>query len=525
MSDVFYGSFCLVLHSHIPYVLNHDLMGEEWLFEAAAETYIPLLNIFNRLVREGIHPKVTINISPVLAEQLHMPCFRERFKEYCDRKIEYAVGDAKCFKENGQMEWLAKLWRKFYHRTKSLFIEDYKEDIIGAFKKLHNDASLELITCGATHGYFPALLRDRSIDAQVKMANKSFQQLFGSHPSGIWLPECGYRPSGNWRPPLTSYQHKMHPHYRQGIEDILSQNGFKYFIIDQAQLINGWPKDIELTSLNTYFIREIINPVTVFVRDTNISEQIWNHQIGYPGDPSYLEFHKKHSPGMHRYWKITDRSLDMAYKNIYSPHEVKKERIPQHAGHYKWLIKKSLMEHFARKGQSNLIVTAFDSELFGHWWFEGPTWLYQLLKWINIDPEIGLSTCSEYLNRQPAQNLVHLPESSWGSGYDSRTWINNRVEWVWERLYWAEMEMGYMARDLADREDDTLKRILKQAVREILILQASDWEFMITNWSTTDYAERRIVEHHSDFTRLSKMAWSYASGKGISWEDSKFMEE
>jgi len=525
MKENFYGSFCLILHSHIPYVLNHGQMGEDWLYEAAAETYIPLINILNRLYREGIKAKVTINISPVLAEQLSLESFRIRFKQYCDRKIEYAVRDSKSFDGNDHMKWLAILWRKFYFRTKRVFMEEYHEDLINEFKKLHNDGCIELITCGATHGYLPAFLRDASIRGQVKMAVKSHQFLFNLQPSGIWLPECGYRPAGNWAVPLTNYKRSIHPYYRQGLEEIISQDGLRFFVIDQVQLNNGWPRDIELTPSETYYVKEGNDPVTIFVRDMNISEQIWNHQIGYPGDSSYLEFHKKHVPGMHRYWKITDRSLDMAYKNLYHPHEVKRERIPQHSGHYKWLIKRSLIDIFNRTGRPSVVVTAFDSELFGHWWFEGPAWLYQLFKWLNSDPEIKLSTCSEYLERYPAKNLVHLQESSWGSGYDSSTWINREVEWVWERLYWAEIEMGYMARDLGDRKDEKLQRVLRQAVRELLILQASDWEFMITNWSTRDYAEKRIVEHHSDFARLAKMAWSFAQGNGIREEDWQFLEE
>jgi len=524
-SDTYYGSFCLILHSHIPYVLNHGLMGEEWLFEATAETYIPLLNIFNRLVRDGIQPKITINISPVLAEQLHTAVFADRFETYCKNKIEHAIKDAESFKTDSHMKWLATLWRKFYFKTEKIFKEDYRRDIIGAFRKLHDMGAIEVITCGATHAYFPALIRDQSIQAQIKMAQKSYHSLIGSYANGFWLPECGYRPQGSWSPPLSHYRHTIHYNHRQGIEEFLSQNAIRFFVIDQIQLERGWPKDIDLTPLETFMVKEGKDAVNVFVRDSKISEQIWNHQIGYPGDPSYLEFHKKHFPGQHRYWRITDRTLDMAYKNLYHPQEVKRERIPQHAGHYKWLIKKSLANHFQKTGSASLIVTAFDSELFGHWWFEGPTWLYQLLKWIHSDPEIKLSTCTEYLNKNLSKNLISLPESSWGKGYDSSTWINSDVEWVWERLYWSELEMGYLANELADRNDEILKRILQQAIRELMIVQASDWEFMITNWSTKDYAEKRIVEHHSDFARLTKMAWSYAKGHGFNEQDEQFLKK
>lgn len=525
MQPDFYGYFSLILHSHIPYVLNHGSMGEEWLYEATAETYIPLLNILNRLRREGIKSNVTINISPILAEQLNLSCFRERFADYCTNKIEHAISDAHSFNDNEHMKWLSILWRKFYFKTKKMFNEDYNQDILGAFAGLQHSGCIELITCGATHGYFPALLRDASIKAQVALAKESHRRFFGAYPKGIWLPECGYRPPGNWIVPLTSIRHGFQPYYRPGIEEILSRNKIDFFIIDQAQLNNAWPKDIELTPYNIYYVKEQDSPVSVFVRDTKISEQIWNHQIGYPGDSSYLEFHKKHSPGMHRYWRITDRTLDMAYKSLYHPDEAKNERIPQHAGHYKWLIKKALIDRYRQTGKQAIIVTAFDSELFGHWWFEGPAWLYQLFRWINSDPEIKLITCSGFLERHSPDDLVHLMESSWGKGYNSSTWINREVEWVWEKIYWAEREMGYLARDLAHELDDNSKRILQQAIRELLILQASDWEFMITNWSTRDYAEKRVVEHHADFARLARMAWSYANGGGISADDERFLKE
>jgi 1,4-alpha-glucan branching enzyme len=171
-----------------------------------------------------------------------------------------------------------------------------------------------------------------------------------------------------------------------------------------------------------------------------------------------------------------------------------------------------------------LAMTAFDAELFGHWWFEGPTFLYYVIKWIAADPEIKSVTCSEYLDQNPADIWVHLPESSWGRNYDSSTWINPEVEWTWERIYHAEKEIQYLAKDFASRKNDqTLQRIIKQAIRELFILQASDWQFMITNWSTRDLAEKRVVERHEDFKRLAKMAWDYGHGRNVPEEEWVFL--
>ncbi|RKY00064.1 hypothetical protein DRP77_12205 [Candidatus Poribacteria bacterium] len=170
-------------------------------------------------------------------------------------------------------------------------------------------------------------------------------------------------------------------------------------------------------------------------------------------------------------------------------------------------------------------MTAFDAELFGHWWFEGPEWLYYVLKWISFDPEIKTATCSEYMDENPAYNWVYLPESSWGMNYDNSTWMNKEVEWVLERIYHAENEMIELAKAFADNPDPHLARILRQAMRELFILQASDWEFMITNWNTRNLAEKMVVERHEDFKRLAKMAWDYGSGRWVEESEWGFLTE
>ncbi len=117
-----------------------------------------------------------------------------------------------------------------------------------------------------------------------------------------------------------------------------------------------------------------------------------------------------------------------------------------------------------------------------------------------------------------------MPECSWGKNYDSSTWINPEVYWVWEKVYDAENEIFYLANHFKDRKDEEpIRSILIQAMRELLLLQASDWEFMITNWSTRDHAEARVSHHHSDFRRLAKLAWDYVQGKWIEQSEWDFL--
>ena len=311
---------------------------------------------------------------------------------------------------------------------------------------------------------------------------------------------------------------------RPGVEEFLSEADLEYFVIDQHQLMRAWPPDVDKTAFDTYYVsgaRIPKKPVSVFVRDVGLSFQVWTRDIGYPGDGTYLDFHKRHGGGKLRYWKVTAPELDMAYKDAYYPDDSFLARVQEHAGHFKLLVAQALAHQHHTTGRPKLALTAFDAELFGHWWFEGPTWLYHVIKWVNDDPEINAATCGEYADREPAHNYVGLPESSWGNNYDSSTWINREVEWTWERIYHAENEMEHLAEAFVDRDDPALARILAQAMRELFVLMASDWQFMITNWSTRNLAERRVVERHEDFKRLAQMAWDYAHGRIVpdaEWE-------
>jgi len=527
MSDTFHGSFVLVLHAHLPFVLRQDRMEEEMILDATAETYLPILSMCEQLVDEGISPKITIDFSPVLLEQLANPYFHDRFREFCELQMENAREDQEHFAADPHLRYLAKRWEEFYSHTYQRFADQYGCDLIGAFRRLQDGGHIELMTCGATHAYFPALYRDASIRAQVKMAAKCHQKHFGRHPRGIWLPECGYRPPCQWSPSLTSRYGEPTRH-RPGVEEFLSESDIEYFIADFHQLANAHPADVPRTPFDTYYVSGVHvpkKPVTVLSRDIELSLQVWTRDVGYPGDGAYMDFHKRHGRGKLRYWKVTHPKLDMQYKDAYYPDDSFEKKVQDHAGHFKLLVAQTLKQNHEQTGRAKLALTAFDAELFGHWWFEGPSWLYYVIKWIHEDPEIDMATCSEYLDREPAYSYLSLPESSWGSDYNSSTWINKGVEWTWERIYHAENEMEHLAQELGERDDPTLQRILRQVMRELFVLQASDWQFMITNWSTRNLGEKRVTERHEDFKRLAKLAWDYGQGRQVDEPEWVFLHD
>ena len=535
------GTFTLILHSHLPYVIAHGRWphGMDWLNEAAAETYLPLLNVFNRLVQEGIQPRSVVGITPILMEQLASEEFKKEFETYLETKIEAAVADKEQFAqwENKHLGRVADMWRDFYSNILEDFRVKYNKDILGGFVQLQNQGAIEIITSAATHGYLPLLGEDRCVEAQIKCGTDVYERHCGRKPAGIWLPECAYRPGYMWKPPVES---EIKPYKRKGLEEVLFDNQLKYFVVD-SHLLDGsrtigayidrfealkklWAQfekenvpvkvDEKKSPYNVYLVGsgEKSKNVAILTRDSKTGLQVWSGEWGYPGDGNYLDFHKKHFPGGHRYWKVTSATADLADKLEYNPDDIE-GRLEENASHFVDLIYRTLSEHKEDTGESGVLAAPFDTELFGHWWFEGTEWLYLVLKKISQIPQIKLSTGSEVLEEHPPKNIISIPEGSWGEGGFHWIWFNENTRWTWKHVYEAEKKFV----DLIDSHrqqwqngDSDFQRILKQAARELLLLESSDWQFLISTWSARDYAELRISDHYEAFMRIYRFAVKYA---------------
>jgi 1,4-alpha-glucan branching enzyme len=330
----------------------------------------------------------------------------------------------------------------------------------------------------------------------------------------------------------------------------LSENGIEFFVVDSHMLEGGkaigvyldrydaleklWarssesyrprPIDPQKSPYEIFAVGEKKGkkPVAILTRDPKTGIQVWSGEHGYPGNPNYLDFHKKHFPGGLRYWRVTDVKADLAEKKEYRP-EVADKYIPEQAAHFKDLVKETLKAHKDKKGAPGLITAPYDAELLGHWWFEGPRWLYHVLKNIASDPELELTTGSKYLKENKLRTLISLPEGSWGEGGFHYIWLNEWTQWTWKHVYEAETEMKALAVEFADKDDEKLQDILKQAAREVLLMQSSDWQFLISTWSARDYAEMRFSEHVSDFKRLASMARKYARGEKVAQGEWEFL--
>jgi 1,4-alpha-glucan branching enzyme len=541
------GSFAFVLHSHIPYVLAHGQWphGTDWLTEVAAECYIPLLDVLNELAAEGISPKVTVGLTPILCEQLADDTFKDEFTDWLEANIGAAAADARQFRAAGddRMFALATRWRQTFRHTLSRFEDTYGRDLIGAFRALQDAGHIEIVTSAATHAYLPLLLTDEAVSAQVAAGIASYERHFGRRPTGFWLPECAYRPRYRWQAPLPAFQ-TPEPVVRRGIDEFLSEHGILYSFVD-SHLVKGgdvqpvytdrfgalkalWhqftreqagkePERGDRSAYRPYFLASSGDPsqppVAVFSRDVRSSHAVWAADVGYPGDEYYLEFYKKREPGRLRYWRVSPDKHDLGAKHLYEPRRAD-ERVEEHAAHFVAEMKRVLAEHRAVSGEEPIIAAMYDTELLGHWWHEGPRWLKAVVRRMAADPEIRLTTCGAHLETIPPAErrarIIALPEGSWGEGGFHWIWLNRDTEWMWERIYGAETEMQELERHYG--ADPTVERPLRQAARELMLLEASDWPFVTTTKGAPDYAEARVKAHNVNFSEIAKMVRALGAG-------------
>ena len=525
------GSFCLVLHGHMPYVLRHGTWphGEDWLYEAALGTYLPILDMVGRCEYLNAPPRLTLGLTPVLIEQLSHPVFQEGLVEYVNERIQTARDDRAEFEServnNGHLAYLAQRWEDEFTRLLQLF-EDIDRDIPKAFTQFVERGHLELLTSFATHGYAPLLYEDSSIRAQMRAGLASSERVFGYRPTGMWLPECAYRPGGPWYPP----NHWGGKDYRVGVEHLVADEGITHCFVEnhliehaRSEMVhNGedwhkvdWDEASKYASRGWRSVNEVhgVNSdgngpgrVGVFARDRDVTEAVWSGDIGYPADGAYLEFHKKWGPrrGL-RYWKVTGPKVDLGDKHLYVPDDIS-GRIFEHVSHFIDLLKSRLWAYKQKTGRQGVVVATFDAELFGHWWYEGPRFLQDLITSLNADPAINLTTCEDYLKDRGFDKTVAMPEGSWGDGGDHRVWTNDQVDWMWDIEYRCEYTFNRLRNELPWRDHPHIHDLLQKAGRELLLLQASDWPFVIRRGQAVDYGIKRYMQHVARFENLCDLA-------------------
>lgn len=490
------GFLALILHAHLPYVRHPEYeyaLEEKWLFEAITECYIPVLLVLEKLREDGIDFRLTFSLSPTLLAMLEDPLLRERYEKHLQRLQNLARLEVERTAGDGDFAPLAAMYREHFDAAAAYF-RRYGGRLIGAFRKLAEENYLEIITCASTHAYLPLLeLQKETVYAQAANAVQYYAELFGETPRGIWLPECAYY---------------------SGLEDIFGELGLQYFITATHGVLYAAPRP----KYGVY--SPILTPagVAAFGRDPETSKQVWSAQEGYPGDYDYREFYRDiaydlpldyvgphlHPPGMRsdsgiKYYRITCEGLE--YKEPYRP-ERAREKAAQHAGNFMFNREQQVKYLASIMGRPPVIISPYDAELFGHWWFEGPQWIDFLCRKIACDQaNIKLITPGEYLDLGYPLQLSRPNPSSWGDKGHHEVWLNGSNDWVYRHLHRAAEDMIALATDYPEARG-LQKRALNQAARELMLAQASDWPFIMSSGTMVEYARQRVAGHLIRFRSL-----------------------
>jgi 1,4-alpha-glucan branching enzyme len=467
------GTFCLVAHSHLPWLAHHGSwpVGEEWLYQAWAHSYLPVVDLLERYAAQGKRDVLTLGVTPVLAAQLDDP--------YCLRAFHDWLGNWQLRADFAATRWTDPLLKDLAaaeHQASAKALQDFETKWRHGFspvlRGLVDNGVIELLGGPATHPFQPLLdPRLRRFALETGLADTAHR--IGRRPAGIWAPECGYSP---------------------GMEEGYAAAGVQRFLVDGPAL-HG----------DTAAARTVgDSDVVCFGRDLEVTYRVWSPKAGYPGDPVYRDFHTYDHPSGLKPSRVTGKNVPPEQKRPYEP-ELAAAAVQRHAADFVDTVVRRLRS----LPKPGLVVAAYDTELFGHWWHEGPAWLDAVLTAL---PEAGVrvTTLQGALEAGHLGGPVDLPASSWGSGKDWRVWDGEQV---------ADMvdANARLQRTLLDtlRPSDVRDPVNDQLLREALLALSSDWAFMVTKDSAADYARHRASTHADRFSHLADLIRLGARDKAV----------
>ncbi len=500
------GTLAIVLHAHLPWVRSPEhprSLEERWFHEALWESYLPLIDMFDRLVNDSVVAPVTVSISPPLAAMFVDPLLEQRFVAHLDRLESLVEREAQRNRSSPEFASVVEFYRRHLQRVRSVW-QRFGGDVLGAFVQLQRAGAIELLTTCVTHAYLPALTH-ASVRAQIELGLAAFECLSGHRPRGFWLPECGYDLSSS--------------------KEIVRAN-IAYTVLDAHGLELAEPRP------PAGVFEPILGPLGVafFGREPLASRDVWSREVGYPGHPDYRDFYRdigfdlteaqlagevgpngtRLMTGL-KYHRVTGSGSD---KQVWNP-ERAHERARQDAEHF---VQQRIRACAQRRDVTRqpLIVAPFDAELFGHWWFEGPVFLEQVLRLVDRakNAEISASTLGGYLEKNPELVVAEPMTSSWGEGGFGAAWLGRSLD----AQMAGDISPAHLIRHIRHAEktvrhvvatrghlDGVAGQAIDQAIVECLLLESSDWGFMLRRGDMVSYAKTRVQAHASRVERLCRL--------------------
>jgi 1,4-alpha-glucan branching enzyme len=479
------GTCCIVLHTHLPWVAHAGAwpVGEEWLHQAWSASYRPLVELLDRLAAEGRRDLLTLGLTPVLAAMLDDPyCLRElhTWLGFWQVRAEELAG-----RPEAQLRALAAV--QFGAATAALtdFESRWRHGASPVLRPLIDAGVVELLGGPATHPFQP-LLDDRVAGFQLAVGRDDTAIRLGRRTAGIWAPECAYRP---------------------GLEQLYAAQGVRRFLVDGPTLIAGRGRDATATA-DAWTVGD--SDVVAFGRDLEVTYRVWSPRSGYPGGKWYRDFHTwDHASGF-RPARVTSIRTAPADKAPYDP-VAAAGAVQADAADFVAVVHRRLAELAIARGRPGVVVVGYDTELFGHWWHEGPQWLEAVLRAL---PAAGVrvSTLGAAVAAGAVAGRVDLPAGSWGSGKDWRVWDGAQVADLVAESTAVQQRLLRIVAAAAGPAPQPRRPELDQLAREALLVTSSDWAFCVTKASAAAYARDRAATHAARFARLADLV---EAGDGV----------
>ena len=454
------GRFALVLHTHLPWVAHHGTwpVGEEWLHQAWATSYQPLFALLRRRAALGHRRQLTLGVTPIVAAQWDDPCMVRAHHTWLGYWQTRAAGMASA----SQAERRHVGQREYAEATRALadFDAHWSAGGSAALRPLVDAGTVEMLGGPLTHTFTPLIPPRLGVASMAAGLEDSVRRI-GHRPRGAWTPECAWEP---------------------GMEQVFARSEVEHVVLDGPSLLGAGA-----TTSGAWLLGE--SDVRVLGRDLEVTYRVWSPKRGYPGDRWYRDFHTFDHEWGFRPARVTGHHVEPHEKAPYDTLAAR-ARVEHDAHDFVDVVRNRLVDLASAPGTIGTphVVAAFDTELFGHWWHEGPAWLERVL---DLLPAAGVEIVTLADLAENPVGRVHPGPGSWGLGKDWHVWTGPQ--------------------DIADRQGSLAKEALAvldathprnqrsqahdQLVRELLLALSSDWAFMVSHDTAADYARSRFDGH------------------------------
>jgi 1,4-alpha-glucan branching enzyme len=504
------GELALVLHTHLPHLAGHGVwpVGEEWLLQAWGTSWLPVTQVLERLAQDGQRDLLTLSVTPTTAWQVSDPRLGDELAEWLAAAMWRSEEQRWHHLMGPEVTALATHWWRHFRDLGHYHADvQHRGGLLAVWDTLAERGVIELLAGPATHPYLPLEPDPAMVDAQLATGIAA-HRTWTAWSGGLWPPELGYRPAGPVGDPTcapvdvdddgTPELVRDGPAL-EGLESHYARHGVTHVMVDGPTLVRAaggadrdWTRRPDPVPAGTGAPEDVLHDgvriggsdVVAFGRDLSVAYHVWSPTEGYPGSPWYLDHYATGGFGVHRSWRVTDRERPPDAKEPYVPGRAR-QQAEVDAEHFVGVVRDTLAE---RPG--GLVVAAYDTELLGHWWHEGPLWLADVLRRVAADPALRTTTLASRIERRPPVRRLALPESSWGYAKGHASWVTEETRPVWEELRSATA----VAR-AALAAGHGSARAREAVARELALLHASDWPFMMTRGRSPGYALDRVRGH------------------------------